>query len=188
MSIIGLAFCTTPVFAAQKFNERLYCKATSTSVRIYLFEEKDTFKCKQYLEAINNNLREEYNSLLQVMTMLNRGEDYAYWKDLFEKKKHKFLNLFGLLKKIENSIQEFQLDFLKKSQNFIASSLEEHLKQLTNKKEDLMNQLALQYDLLVEKKLLQTNLLIQTINVLKDTQDIDSFLQALDRYLSSAKK
>lgn len=187
LSMIGLLLSVSPVFAAPKFNERLYCKATANSVRIYLFAEKETFKCSQYLQAINKNLRDEYESLSQVIAMLNRGDDYAYRKELFDSKKQSFLKLFALLKKIENAISEFQTGFLEKSQKFVAPSLEQHLKQLQMQKEDLTNQLAVWHDFWVEKELNTTQLTMQTINVLLQTKDIDAFLQALDRYLSSAK-
>jgi hypothetical protein len=62
-----------PVFAVeQDFQERLYCKFSGNSVRVYLLKEDDTIRCVDYISVVNRYLKKEYDSIAQIMANRNR--------------------------------------------------------------------------------------------------------------------
>jgi hypothetical protein len=62
-----------PVFAVeQNFQERLYCKFSGNSVRVYLLKEDDTIRCVDYISVVNRYLKKEYDSIAQIMANRNR--------------------------------------------------------------------------------------------------------------------
>ena len=71
--IVALFLFTLPVFAVeQDFQERLYCKFSGNSVRVYLLKEDDTIRCVDYISVVNRYLKKEYDSIAQIMANRNR--------------------------------------------------------------------------------------------------------------------
>lgn len=76
ISLLAFSCLLAPVgtFAREmsNFQKKLSCKATENIVRVYLLQEPETLKCHDYLSVLNTYLRSEYQSMLQIMTNLNR--------------------------------------------------------------------------------------------------------------------
>nr|MBR6100023.1 hypothetical protein [bacterium] len=71
--IILFILLSFPVFAVeQDFQERLYCKFSGNSVRVYLLKEDDTIRCVDYISVVNRYLKKEYDSIAQIMANRNR--------------------------------------------------------------------------------------------------------------------
>lgn len=122
------------------------------------------------------------------MNVLNRGDDFAYWKGLFEEKKEAFLKLFKLRQRIETAVEDFGNAFLERSQNFLAPALQQKLDQLKAQKEDIQHQLLLAPSEYLNQKLAALEALEQTIFVLQKTSNIDHFIKAFDGYFMLLKK
>jgi len=128
-------------WTTNSFQDRLYCNVTDNSVSVYLMKEEWMLKCKDFISVLNDYLTEEYNVLIQVMINRNRWDDYEYWNNLYEVKKSKFLNLFLQRKSIQNAMNDFESDFLLKSQEFLEPSLLER-KNWKKQKKHLKKKLA----------------------------------------------
>ena len=113
MIIILFILLSFPVFAVeQDFQERLYCKFSGNSVRVYLLKEDDTIRCVDYISVVNRYLKKEYDSIAQIMANRNRWDDVEYWESLYEEKKNQFLKLFSQRMMIQNAVETFETELL----------------------------------------------------------------------------
>lgn len=142
-------------------------------------------KCRDFISVLNDYLTEEYNILIQVMINRNRWDDYEYWNDLYEVKKSKFLNLFLQRKAIQNAMNDFESDFLLKSQEFLEPSLLER-KQASEIQLLAVNQVlfdsAWNKELKKAKETLEEK--ISVIDKMLQSQNMTEFIVYFTRYLT----
>lgn len=166
------------------FSERLYCQSRGDAVRVYLFEEEETYKCDAYLAVLNINLKQEYSSLLQIMNNLSRGDDRQYRQELYDAKKEVFLRLFSQIKQIETAVQDFQTSLLKKCQEFIFSSVEKEKSDLEAQLSPLQNQDVVMMTFAQQTQLQKLQSHLANLQILQQTEDIDAFVSALEKYFT----
>lgn len=77
-----------------KFSARLFCQIQSDSVKVYLNQEQGTFKCREYIAALNYEMRKQYSQLLQVEKNLTRGDDVEYRSNLYSNKQSDIIKLY----------------------------------------------------------------------------------------------
>lgn len=176
-----------PVFAqsASDFQRKLYCKVSENSARVYLYQEKETLKCQDYIVVLNGYLKTEYQSLIQVMTNRNRWDDLAYWDALFAEKKEQFLKLFAQKRLIQVAMQEFESELLAKSKLFLQESLLEKQagleKAIATTQEELKNNPS---DFQLQKALAQLDYKQKVIDALLLTETMDGFMKEFTVYLT----
>lgn len=172
-------------WTSNSFQDRLYCNVTDNSVSVYLMKEDWMLKCRDFISVLNDYLTEEYNVLIQVMINRNRWDDYGYWNNLYEVKKSKFLNLFLQRKSIQNAMNDFESDFLLKSQEFLEPSLLER-KQATEIQLLAVNQVLLDSawnkELKKAKETLEEK--ISVIDKMLLSQNMTEFIVYFSRYLT----
>ena len=142
-------------------------------------------KCRDFISVLNDYLTEEYNILIQVMINRNRWDDYEYWNDLYEVKKSKFLNLFLQRKAIQNAMNDFESDFLLKSQEFLEPSLLER-RQASEIQLLAVNQVLLDSTWNKELKKAKETLeeKISVIDKMLLSQNMNEFIVYFSRYLT----
>ena len=172
-------------WTTNSFQDRLYCNVTDNSVSVYLMKEEWMLKCKDFISVLNDYLTEEYNVLIQVMINRNRWDDYEYWNNLYEVKKSKFLNLFLQRKSIQNAMNDFESDFLLKSQEFLEPSLLER-KQVTEIQLLAVNKVLLDSAWNKEVKKAKETLeeKISVIDKMLLSQNMNEFIVYFSRYLT----
>lgn len=174
--LVSALVLVQPVFAqsASDFQRKLYCRVSENSARVYLYQEKETLKCQYYLSVLNGYLKTEYQSLIQVMTNRNRGDDLAYWDGLFAEKKEQFLKLFAQKRLIQVAMQEFESELLAKSKLFLQESLLEKQagleKAIATTQEELKNNPS---DFQLQKALAQLDYKQKVIDALLLTETMD---------------
>ena len=172
-------------FANENFSERLYCQLGETSVRVYLLQEEETFKCTEYRRLLDSYLRREYSSIMQVIANMNRGDDVEYRRALYEEKKQLFFKLFSQIKLIENAVSDFQSNLLVRSQEFIRDELTKKRQEFVSMKEDYEQQLLQSpYSTFLPKKIAQLKDIEGLIERLLTTKEMDIFVRDLGQYLT----
>ncbi|MDO4713345.1 MAG: hypothetical protein Q4B28_01490 [bacterium] len=154
-------------------------------MRVYLLAETDTFKCNEYLSLLNSYLRNEYHKILQIVHNLQRGDDTSYRKSLYQDKQATFLKLFEQIKHIETAMSDFESNLLEKSKYLIRDKLQQHTFDIQAQLEDLNNQIATGLpapQLKTQQEKLQH--LLAHISQLESATSIDTFLDALNHYLT----
>lgn len=176
---------TTFAQSASDFQKKLYCKVSPNSARVYLYQEADTLKCLDYIAVFNSYLKTEYQSLLQVITNRNRGDDVAYWDALFMEKKEQFLKLFAQKRLIQIAMQEFETELLTKSKVFLQASLLEKQTALENAITSVEEELQSHpYDLQLQRSLTQLKSKQTVIDALFLAETMDSFMKEFTNYLT----
>ncbi len=185
--LVSALVLVQPVLAqsASDFQRKLYCKVSENSARVYLYQEKETLKCQYYLSVLNGYLKTEYQSLIQVMTNRNRGDDLAYWDGLFAEKKEQFLKLFAQKRLIQVAMQEFETELLTKSKLFLQASLLEKQaaleKAIASVEEDLQSTPS---DFQLQRSLTQLKLKQDVIDALLLAETMDAFMKEFTSYLT----
>lgn len=177
----------SPVFAqsVSDFQRKLYCKVSENSARVYLYQEKETLKCQSYIVVLNDYLKAEYQSLIQIMTNRNRGDDLAYRDGLFSQKKEQFLKLFAQKRLIQSAMQEFEMELLIKSKLFLQVSLLEKQtaleKAIASVEENLESN---PFDFQFKRSLTQLKLKQAVIDALLLAETMDDFMKEFTSYLT----
>lgn len=177
----------SPVFAqsVSDFQRKLYCKVSENSARVYLYQEKETLKCQSYIVVLNDYLKAEYQSLIQIMTNRNRGDDLAYRDGLFSQKKEQFLKLFAQKRLIQSAMQEFEMELLIKSKLFLQVSLLEKQtaleKAIASVEENLESN---PFDFQLKRSLTQLKLKQAVIDALLLAETMDDFMKEFTSYLT----
>lgn len=133
---------------------------------------------------LNINLKQEYSSLLQIMNNLSRGDDRQYRQELYDAKKEVFLRLFSQIKQIETAVQDFQTSLLKKCQEFIFSSVEKEKSDLEAQLSPLQNQDVVMMTFAQQTQLQKLQSHLANLQILQQTEDIDAFVSALEKYFT----
>lgn len=185
--VIFLSFLLSfPVFAVdQNFQNRLYCKFSGNSVRVYLLQEDETIKCIDYINVVNWYLRTEYNSIIQIMANRNRWDDVEYWESLYEEKKTQFLKLFSQRMMIQNAVETFETELLGRCKLLLWETLE-------NKKQDLNLQISVLeeelkmnvYNIRAEKALQELYNKKRVVVAMLEAPNMTSFLNEFSIYLT----
>ncbi len=120
----------------------------------------------------------EYQQLVQVDKMVQRGDDVAYRKELYEQKLLLIKKLYEQRMKFLLTIQDFELIMLEKFQLIIADYLAARI--------DAVNQVYEHLDPFAygfSKQIQFLDLFHQTILTLQNTTSLDEFVSALKYYL-----
>lgn len=184
--IILFILLSFPVFAVeQDFQERLYCKFSGNSVRVYLLKEDDTIRCVDYISVVNRYLKKEYDSIAQIMANRNRWDDVEYWESLYEEKKNQFLKLFSQRMMIQNAVETFETELLGRCKLLLWETLE-------NKKQDLNLQISVLeeelkmnvYNIRAEKALQELYNKKRVVVAMLEAPNMTSFLSEFSIYLT----
>lgn len=184
--IILFILLSFPVFAVeQDFQERLYCKFSGNSVRVYLLKEDDTIRCVDYISVVNRYLKKEYDSIAQIMANRNRWDDVEYWESLYEEKKNQFLKLFSQRMMIQNAVETFETELLDRCKLLLWETLEK-------KKQDLELQILVleeelkmnEYNIRAEKALQELYNKKRVVVSMLEASNMTSFLNEFSIYLT----
>lgn len=171
--------------ANSDFQKKLSCKVIENSVRVYLIPGEDTLKCSEYIKVVNTYLKREYETIIQILTNMNRGDDKNYWSQLYTSKKDQFLKLFSQKRMIESAMQDFEQELLDKSKLFLQPSLLEKqtaLKQaIATTKENID---AAPQDALLLKALKDLENKLLLVDALFTSETMDSFMLSFTQYLT----
>ncbi len=175
-----------PVFAVeQDFQERLYCKFSGNSVRVYLLKEDDTIRCVDYISVVNRYLKKEYDSIAQIMANRNRWDDIEYWGSLYEEKKNQFLKLFSQRMMIQNAVETFETELLDRCKLLLWETLEKKKQDLDLQIPVLEEELKMNaYNIRAEKALQELYNKKRVVASMLEASNMTSFLNEFSIYLT----
>ena len=175
-----------PVFAVeQDFQERLYCKFSGNSVRVYLLKEDDTIRCVDYISVVNRYLKKEYDSIAQIMANRNRWDDIEYWESLYEEKKNQFLKLFSQRMMIQNAVETFETELLDRCKLLLWETLEKKKQDLDLQISVLEEELKMNvYNIRAEKALQELYNKKHVVASMLEASNMTSFLNEFSIYLT----
>lgn len=175
-----------PVFAVeQDFQERLYCKFSGNSVRVYLLKEDDTIRCVDYISVVNRYLKKEYDSIAQIMANRNRWDDIEYWESLYEEKKNQFLKLFSQRMMIQNAVETFETELLDRCKLLLWETLEKKKQDLDLQIPVLEEELKMNaYNIRAEKALQELYNKKRVVASMLEASNMTSFLNEFSIYLT----
>ena len=187
--IVLLFICfifVSPVFAIeQSFQERLYCKLSDNSVRVYLLKEEWTTRCMDYVTVVNSYLKKEYDSTIQIMANRNRWDDVEYWDALYEEKKSQFLKLFAQRMMIYNAMNNFETELLDRCKLLLWETLETKNNELDTQIDILEEELRENiYNVKVEKALQELHNKKRVVVAMLAADNMTSFLEEFSVYLT----
>ena len=179
-------FLSFPVFAVeQDFQERLYCKFSGNSVRVYLLKEDDTIRCVDYISVVNRYLKKEYDSIAQIMANRNRWDDIEYWESLYEEKKNQFLKLFSQRMMIQNAVETFETELLDRCKLLLWETLEKKKQDLDLQISVLEEELKMNvYNIRAEKALQELYNKKRVVASMLEASNMTSFLNEFSIYLT----
>ena len=186
MIIILFILLSFPVFAVeQDFQERLYCKFSGNSVRVYLLKEDDTIRCVDYISVVNRYLKKEYDSIAQIMANRNRWDDIEYWESLYEEKKNQFLKLFSQRMMIQNAVETFETELLDRCKLLLWETLEKKKQDLDLQIPVLEEELKMNaYNIRAEKALQELYNKKRVVASMLEASNMTSFLNEFSIYLT----
>ena len=184
--ILLFIFLSFPVFAVeQDFQERLYCKFSGNSVRVYLLKEDDTIRCVDYISVVNRYLKKEYDSIAQIMANRNRWDDIEYWESLYEEKKNQFLKLFSQRMMIQNAVETFETELLDRCKLLLWETLEKKKQDLDLQISVLEEELKMNvYNIRAEKALQELYNKKRVVASMLEASNMTSFLNEFSIYLT----
>jgi len=184
--IILFILLSFPVFAVeQDFQERLYCKFSGNSVRVYLLKEDDTIRCVDYISVVNRYLKKEYDSIAQIMANRNRWDDVEYWESLYEEKKNQFLKLFSQRMMIQNAVETFETELLDRCKLLLWETLEKKKQDLDLQIPVLEEELKMNaYNIRAEKALQELYNKKRVVASMLEASNMTSFLNEFSIYLT----
>lgn len=184
--IILFILLSFPVFAVeQDFQERLYCKFSGNSVRVYLLKEDDTIRCVDYISVVNRYLKKEYDSIAQIMANRNRWDDVEYWESLYEEKKNQFLKLFSQRMMIQNAVETFETELLDRCKLLLWETLEKKKQDLELQIPVLEEELKMnEYNIRAEKALQELYNKKRVVVSMLEASNMTSFLNEFSIYLT----
>lgn len=184
--IILFILLSFPVFAVeQDFQERLYCKFSGNSVRVYLLKEDDTIRCVDYISVVNRYLKKEYDSIAQIMANRNRWDDVEYWESLYEEKKNQFLKLFSQRMMIQNAVETFETELLDRCKLLLWETLEKKRQDLDLQIPVLEEELKMnEYNIRAEKALQELYNKKRVVASMLEASNMTSFLNEFSIYLT----
>ena len=176
----------SPVFAVeQNFQDRLYCKFSENSVRVYLLKEDETTRCVDYISVVNGYLKKEYDAIIQIMANRNRWDDVEYWESLYEEKKAQFLKLFAQRMMIQNAMNTFEMELLDRCKLLLWETLENRIVQLDAQilvlEEEFQEN---SYNIRVEKALQELYNKKHVVEAMIAAENMTSFLNEFSVYLT----
>ena len=74
IALVLLLALTPYVFAMKQergFQNRLYCKVSENTAKVYLAPENNNIKCLDYTSTLNSYLKKEYDILIQIIKNRN---------------------------------------------------------------------------------------------------------------------
>ncbi len=175
-----------PVFAVeQDFQERLYCKFSGNSVRVYLLKEDDTIRCVDYISFVNRYLKKEYDSIAQIMANRNRWDDVEYWESLYEEKKNQFLKLFSQRMMIQNAVETFETELLDRCKLLLWETLEKKKQDLDLQIPVLEEELKMNvYNIRAERALQELYSKKRVVVSMLEAPNMTTFLNEFSIYLT----
>lgn len=175
--LLGIIFPRSTAF--WYYEDKVYCAWNSEAISIQLSNpDKSLLLCSSYIGALEEVLLKEYQQLVQVDKMVQRGDDVAYRKELYEQKLLLIKKLYEQRMKFLLTIQDFELIMLEKFQLIIADYLAARI--------DAVNQVYEHLDPFAygfSKQIQFLDLFHQTILTLQNTTSLDEFVSALKYYL-----
>lgn len=184
--IILFILLSFPIFAVeQDFQERLYCKFSGNSVRVYLLKEDDTIRCVDYISVVNRYLKKDYDSIAQIMANRNRWDDVEYWESLYEEKKNQFLKLFSQRMMIQNAVETFETELLDRCKLLLWETLEKKKQDLDLQIPVLEEELKMnEYNIRAEKALQELYNKKRVVASMLEAPNMTSFLNEFSIYLT----
>ena len=184
--ILLFIFLSFPVFAVeQDFQERLYCKFSGNSVRVYLLKEDDTIRCVDYISVVNRYLKKEYDSIAQIMANRNRWDDVEYWESLYEEKKNQFLKLFSQRMMIQNAVETFETELLDRCKLLLWETLEKKKQDLDLQIPVLEEELKMNvYNIRAERALQELYSKKRVVVSMLEAPNMTTFLNEFSIYLT----
>lgn len=127
-TIILCWFITSETFAV--FQDNLYCELTSKSVRIYTQKNKDTLKCSEYIQSLEYLIKKEFQDIQKVDIYISKKHDLAYRKQVKESQVQKINNLQKIRLWVIDSMNLFESNFIKKTQEYMQKRFAPYQKSL----------------------------------------------------------
>jgi len=124
-------FITSDTFAV--FQDGLYCELTSKSVRIYTQKNKDTLKCSEYIQSLEYLIKKEFQDIQKVDIYISKKQDLAYRKQIKESQVQKINNLQKIRFWVIDSMNLFESNFIKKTQEYMQKRFAPYQKSLETK-------------------------------------------------------
>lgn len=166
------------------FQRKLSCRVTENAVRVYLIKEKDTLKCQDYVSVLNTYLRAEYQTMLQIMSNLNRWDDMDYRKSLYETKKTQFLKLFSQRKMIQSAMNEFESELLTKSKAFLEPTLLDKQQKIQETLTQIGELASENMSFSTRKLLAELHTKQEVISLMLAADSMDTFSKTFTKYLT----
>lgn len=183
-SLILFSFLPNTTHGMSKFSSRLYCELNSEAVRVYLHQEKGTFKCREYVSVLNYEMRKQYSQILQVEKNLNRGDDVEYRSALYETKKRDLLQRYRMIQSLKETITAFERSFLIRAQEYVFARIVRLRDNLSLRRDDLQKELENHFSRDKQNQLNQLDQILADFRTLQHTDNIDLFMSSLNSYLS----
>jgi len=130
-TIIICWFITSDAF--WMFQDNLYCELTSSSVRIYTQRNKDTLKCSEYIQSLEYLIKKEFQDMQKVEVYISKKQDTEYRKQIKVSQIKKINDLQKIRLWVIDSMNLFESNFIKKTQEYMKKSLSSYQKSLETK-------------------------------------------------------
>lgn len=127
-TIILFWFVISDTFWA--FQDNLYCELTLKSVRIYTQKAKDTLKCSKYISSLEYMIKKKFQDMLKIDIYINKKQDVAYRKQIKKSQLQKINDLQKIRLWVIDSMNLFEFNFIKKTQEYLSKKLSPYQKSL----------------------------------------------------------
>lgn len=127
-TIILCWFIVSDAFAV--FQDNLYCELTSKSVRIYTQRNKDTLKCSEYIHSLEYLIKKEFQDIQKVDIYISKKQDLDYWKQVKGSQIQKINDLQKIRLWVIDSMNLFESNFIKKTQEYMQKRLNPYQRSL----------------------------------------------------------
>lgn len=182
IAFIVWCFITSDTFAM--FQDSLYCELTSKSVRIYTQKNKDTLKCNEYIESLEYLIKKEFQDMQRVDIYISKKQDVLYWQGVRESQIKKINDLQKIRLWVIDSMNVFELNFIKKTQEYIQKKLSPYQKSLEIKIAPLWKLWTwYQFSPYIQRQIYLITSQLQNLKDMYTATWTDGFLKWIQNYL-----
>jgi hypothetical protein len=181
-TIILCWFITSDIFAV--FQDNLYCELTSKSVRIYTQRTKDTLRCSEYIESLEYLIKKEFQDMQKVEIYIYKNQDVDYRKQVKASQIQKINNLQKIRLWVIDSMNLFESNFIKKTQEYMQKKLAPYQKSLETKIAPLGKLWTwYQFSPYIQRQIYLITSQLQSLKDMYTATWTDSFLKWIQNYL-----
>jgi len=115
------------------FQDNLYCELTSKSVRIYTQKNKNTLKCSEYIQSLEYLIKKEFQDMQKVDIYISKKQDLDYRRQIKKSQIQKINDLQKIRLWVIDSMNLFESNFIKKTQEYLQKKFSPYQKSLETK-------------------------------------------------------